>query len=197
MSPPVVQEVSQEIYNGLGPWREDDPGTNYQLALYVDAHGSQLQPLEDLVRTSDDGPGFSLLLDVVRCPDEYLDHLAQYNGTVIQQQWTGSEKRTAIEAALGWERGRPATISAAAGFYLTGTKKVRLIERDGGAYFVTVITYLGETPDAVAVEAAVRAQKPGGLVLTYRCQAGPAIDELTGTINGLTGTINDFALAVP
>lgn len=222
MSPPAIEEVSQEVYDALGPWREEDPAHGYQLMLYVDAHARELQPLEDLVRVSDDGPGWSLLLDVDRCPVEYLDHLGQYVGTVTEPQQTDAEKRAIIKTVPGWARGRPATLKAIVAASLTGTRMVTFLERFGGdAYALRVRTYAAETPfrsydDALAgfgtydieaaayptyasvpnaeseIRTALGLAKPGGLILTYEVLAGSSYDDLTAQY----GTYNAEAAAL-
>lgn len=85
---------------------------------------------------------------------------------------TVEEQRAAVRAR-GYARGTVAAIKAAAAATLTGTKRVTVTERaDGAAYRLEVTTYQSETPDKAATEAAIRAVKPAGLLLTYDAPIG-------------------------
>jgi hypothetical protein len=70
-------------------------------------------------------------------------------------------------------------LSRAAQPFLTGTRSVLLFEREGGPWRLTVATRARETPDPAAVEQAIRAQKPIGIVLTYTVISGQAWNEAT------------------
>ena len=67
-----------------------------------------------------------------------------------------------------------------------------LVERDHDpadtpdyAYYLTVSTYRSQTPDPAATEAAIRAQKPGGIVLTYRSLDGQTYDQVRTQVRHL------------
>jgi len=75
---------------------------------------------------------------------------------------------------------------AAAQATLTGNKTVIINERDGDsatqpidyAYYLTVETYQGQTPDPAMTQRALLSQKPAGIVLTYVTIAGQTYDQV-------------------
>lgn len=167
---PVVHATTEELYAALGTGiTRGDEEAEWHLLLFLDAPaGELLGELDDLVRDSAEGPGWSAPFDVERATLEQLPWLGQLVGVRIPDGLTLEEARDWVQSTTGWRRGTPAAIAGAAGTTLTGTKKVRFLERDGGsAYRLRVQTYEIQTPDAAATEAAIRAQKPAGIVLIY------------------------------
>jgi hypothetical protein len=99
--------------------------------------------------------------------------------------------RQRIASTDGFQRGTVAALRGAAQATLTGAKTVLLRERDHDpadtpnyAYYLTVTTYTSQTPNPAATLAALLAQKPGGIVLTYHTLAGQ--DYLTLRTNHAT-----------
>src|SRR5437764_7240325 len=121
------------------------------------------QLVEDLVRDTLDGPGWSALVDLDRCPDVALPWLAQLVGVRLLPGSTPDEQRARIASTDGFRRGTRDAMIAAARATLTGAGTVILRERDGDpvaepidyAYRLTAITYADETPDASATEQAL------------------------------------------
>lgn len=181
MSAPVLDTVAAELYERLAPFAFADEENDYALAHLCAAWASGLQEIDDLVRDTDDGVGWSGLFDVDRCPEQHLPYLAQINGTRLPPGLSEQEKRDWIKDAAGQKRGTVGAIKAAAQPYLTGTKTVFLEERQGGAYKLSVATFVSETTDADAVERAIRAQKPAGIVLTYSTIVGGDWETLLST----------------
>lgn len=180
-SAPVVPAVAETWYDELQVTQPGDPDRGWPLLILLGALGIAFGPLHDIVRDTDAGPGWSQVMDPDRCPGWALPWLAQFAGVRLTASMPESEQRARITSPPAFERGTRAAMRAAATPYLTGTQQVRIIERDGGAYNVTVITSTSETPDPAVVEAAVRAQKPAGLLLTYLTSDAPLINE--GTLN--------------
>lgn len=173
------ESFAARLYDALAPLAQVDPENAWALLIYCNALGSMYQLVEDLVRDTPDGPGWSALLDVERCPDVALPWLAQLVGVRLLPGSTADEQRERIGSTDGFRRGTRAAMIAAAQATLTGDRFVGLRERDGDpadkpdyAYFLTAITYTEETPDPAATEAALIAQKPGGIVLDFRVAAG-------------------------
>jgi hypothetical protein len=167
------------LYLALAPLARDDPDNEWSLLIYCNAIGTMYQAVEDLVRDTADGPGWSVLLDLDRCPDEALPWLGQFRGVRVLDGSTPDQMRQRIESTDGFQRGTPAAIIGAAQATLTGAKTVTLRERDhvstdtpNYAYYLTVTTYTSQTPNPAATLRAVTAQKPGAIVLTYRTLAG-------------------------
>lgn len=79
-----------------------------------------------------------------------------------------ASRRNRIKELPAQNRGTAQSIVAAAQQYLTGNKTVYLIEQDGGAYKLTVLTLEQETPSASQVKAAIEEQLPGGIILNYQ-----------------------------
>jgi hypothetical protein len=128
------------------------PVISEDLANYIIGLCQPFIQVESLARDDDDGnPGWSIILDLDRCPVEGLPWLAQLNGTVLNTSLSESDQRAQILAAVGQKRGRPATIAAAIAPYLSGTKTVIMKERDPiacptiPAYGLSVYTYRDET----------------------------------------------------
>jgi len=163
----------------LAPLASQDDSYGWALLILCNAIGVPFELVEDWVRDTPDGPGWSLLLDAERCPPEALDWLAQFVGVRIPQGMSDDDARHRIESTDGFRRGTVAALQNAAWQTLTGKRSVFLSERDGDpadspdyAYHLTVVTYASETPDPAATLSALLAQKPGGLVLQYVTAVG-------------------------
>jgi hypothetical protein len=176
---PATTAFQEETYGQLGAWRDADQQV-WDLLQYVGALASMFDQIEDYARDQPDGtPGWGILLDPDRCPPEALGYLGQFVGVDLRAGLSDSAQRERIKGTDGFKRGTPGAIVAAAQQYLTGNKTVILRERDpsvdpvnNGAYGFTVLTYTSETPDSAAVLAALKEQKPAGLLMTYSTVPG-------------------------
>lgn len=172
----IPDSFAARLYQMVAPLAQDDPSFDWSLLILVNAIGQPWQLAEEIVRDTPDGPGWSLLLDVDRCPPQSLGWLAQFVGVRLRQDDTDEQSRERIVETDGFRRGTRQAIIAAARATLIGSRNVFVYERTGtpagpelwGAYRLAVITYTDETPDPAATLAAVLTQKPGGLVLTYQ-----------------------------
>lgn len=187
--PADLKSFAADIYERLAPLAYDDAHQGYALAAYVGAFGQMFQVVEDYGRDQDLGggvvaPGWSVLTDINRCPPEALGWLAQFVGVQLQVGLDDATQRARIRETAGWKRGTLGAISGAAHQYLTGAKNVIIRERDAAAsptapeYGLTVITYTSQTPDSTKVLAALIAQKPAGIILSYHVLPGQDYQEL-------------------
>lgn len=162
--------LAEEIYARIAPLAADDQRYGWALLTLCIALGLMRQPAATLVRDTADGdPGWSIILDIDRCPTYALPWLAQCVGARIPAGTDDSTARQMIRAEQSFARGRPATIVATIQRTLTGTRTVFLTERaDGDAYKLRIRTFDTETTSPTATQALiVAAQKPGGIVLDY------------------------------
>lgn len=196
VTPELVPRLVREAYDALGPWARADTGVHELLAL-VDAIFKQLVEIDDLVRDSDTHVGWGRLLDVDVAPEWALPWLAQFVGVTPLVGLDAASQRLRIKEAAGFSRGSVAAVKAAAGQFLTGTRRVEMYERDGSAWRFRIRTYASETPNAQAVRDAVKALKPAGLVFIHEVQSGIQVNQMVGTIDTQVGTIDSFSNAVP
>ncbi len=194
---PAASPLANEAHAELGTVTDPDgEATSWAALRFLDAMLSPLQLVEDLARDDNQGrPGQTALLDIDRCPPVALRWRGQLSGVrvtpgdVTDPAWA-ARARAEIRNAAGLKRGTPAAIVGAVQATLTGMRVVRLIERDSSPYHFTVIVRTSECPDPAVSEAAARAQKPAGLVMTFTVAESPLVDESTRTIDALTGTID-------
>lgn len=156
-----------------------------------------MHPLEQtnrMVRETDDGPGWSALLDPARAPAEALTYLGQFVGVRVTRGATSLRQRNEIVSAAGFRRGRPQAMRDAIAATLSGARTVVMTERvDGNAYQLLIQTYADQTPDPGAAEAAARSQKPAGIVLTFEVIGGQTYAQLAARF----GTYGDLPASYP
>ena len=166
------------LYDMLAPVAQLDPLYAWSLLILCNAIGVPYQLVEDLVRDTPEGPGWSAIMDADRCPPDALPWLAQFAGVRIPPGMTDVDAQRAwVKSTDGFNRGTPSALIGAAKSTLTGAQRLIFRERDGAAqgdpsspdyaYHLTVYSYATETPDATATLNALLAQKPGGIVLHY------------------------------
>lgn len=159
----MTHPTTDRLYDALGPGiTHGDDGT---LRYFLDGPGHLLGEVDDIVRDSGVGPGWSREFDPELTSNPRW--LAQFVGVRVPQSADDAAVRALIQARPAFRRGTPQSLIEAVAVTLTGTRTVLLAERDGSAYALTVTTYTEETPDPAASEAAARAAKPAGLLLTY------------------------------
>lgn len=164
---PTLDPVAAEYYRSLLPLAYADADLGWPLLNFLAALGAITQGVDDIVRDSPEGPGWSVLFDVDRAPLDVLPWLGQWVGVTVDTTRTDADQRQQIRDESGFRRGTPAAIVAAAQTTLTGTKTVLMYERDTGAYRLTIHTFSDETPDPAATLAAILTQKPAGIILFY------------------------------
>lgn len=185
MSRPVTGSVADELYESVEPVAFADEQLDWPLLTLCAAAGAMVQEIDDYVRDTDAGPGWSILLDIDRTPSKALGWLAQFVGVSLRDGLDDAGQRDWIRSTDGMARGSLAAITGAAQRYLTGGRAVILRERFDpddptvdSPYHLQVITFTAQTPDPVAVEAALTAQKPAGIVLHYDVLDGQDFEQL-------------------
>lgn len=140
-SPPVVCADAWVLYGTLGPHTQADPAAGWPLLRLCDALAGMLQPVDDLVRDVAGLPGWSQILDLDRCPTSCLPWLGQWVGVNVDPSLLDTEQRAQIQDQQAEARGTPAAILAVAQSYVGPDTTVRLVERDGDAYHLTVSVF--------------------------------------------------------
>lgn len=201
MSVADIGTYGEGLYQQVAPMHGPDPD-----GLAHDYIGVVTQPvreIDELVRDTPEGPGWSVILDVDASPIKGLRWLGQVVGVRLRLPRSGETEaewavyaRDAIRRQQGRQRGtNDAQISAVADT-LTGTRYVNLLERVGGdAYAMTLVTRTAETPDPAATLRAWLSQKPAGIVPTHVLTTGVIIDEGTRTVDAGAATIDTAVLA--
>ena len=180
MARPVVTATTEEAYAALGPLTGPDERFDYPLLKYVASVTEPLDIVNRLARDTDEAPGWATVFDPARTPDEFVGWLGQFVGVRELVGLTPTAQRMRIKETAGWKRGTLAAIEGAARQFLTGSRQVRVYERDGSAYRLRVRTFTAETPDPDAVLRALLEQKPAGLVLTYEVATGATYTQMDG-----------------
>jgi hypothetical protein len=182
---PPMGTFAQDLYGRLAPVAVHDESLGWPLAYFCEALGQMFQDMEDVVRDSEDGPGWSSVMDLTRVPLLWLPWLAQFIGVTLPKRLDGEtdgDYRT--RAALyvsnrpGFKRGTPAAMIAAAKETLTGSQYVLFDERNPDAYGLLVRTRTAETASEADTLAALMSQKPAGIVLDYDSLTGRSYQEV-------------------
>jgi hypothetical protein len=197
MTRPAVSPLAGQVYADLWPLAIGDEDRGWALLLLVGLLAQPFAEVDELVGETDDGPSWSILFDVDRTPGKWLAFPAAMAGARPPEGLTDDQRRSYIKDAGGIQRGTPAAIQAAARPHLTGGQRVTFLERDGGAWRDTLITYTSETPDADAIVAAINDPviKPVGRKITHRVEAGWSVPEFEAAY--ATRTVGDFEAGFP
>jgi hypothetical protein len=185
MSAPVLSDLGERLRERTAPLAPSDERYGWVHAHLCEALARMLQQVADVWDPPDPLPPGAPLMDPELAPDWALPWVAQLVGVQLPAGASPDQGRALIAGVSGFKRGTPAALRAVAAMYLTGDKTVYFRERDpsGGAnyaYTLEVVTLTSETPDPAAVLAALKTQKPGGLVLSYRTTAGWDYQAMTG-----------------
>lgn len=196
MPRPIVPAVADALYDELAVSQPGDETRGYALLILLGALGVAIGPLYDVVRDTDEGPGYSQLLDPERAPVWALPWLSQWAGVPFIPGLDEASARSRIVNPPAFQRGTPSAFIESGQATLTGTKQVRLVERTSDAFHFTAITRTSETPDPAATLRAFMAQKPAGLVLTHIMSDDPIIDEGTLVIDNVGAAVTVDTAAV-
>jgi|SRR6185437_4019624 len=123
------------------PLQITDEANNYTFLTWLDGIGQQQQIIDNLIRDQGANPGWSIVLDVTRCPTYALPWLAQFVGVRFTGPVLGNDSlmRNAIVAKNGFNRGTPGSIVAAVTPFLDpATGFVNVIENYPDPYSLTV-----------------------------------------------------------
>lgn len=176
---------ADELRYRFAPVMTDD------LSVFIDGIAAMFAEVESLAREDDDGnPPWSQIMNPEIATSIYsLLWVAQIAGVRVPVGMEIEDMREFIELAESRRRGTPAYMAEIAQRYLTGLKTVVMFERvDGNAYRLRITTRSDETPDPDAVEAALRAVKPAGIVLEYDAVDGVTWDEAIHTWNSISAS---------
>jgi hypothetical protein len=197
-TPDTVSQATLDIYDQLGPWRDEDEGL-WQLLAVVDAIGSQHAETEAYTRDDATHTGWGQLLDLNVCPSIALPWLGQFVGVQIPDGMDDADARALIAARPAATRGTVGAIRAALQPLLTGTKTVTIRERTPDPYSFKVISYSVETPagSGPAALAALTAAKPAGLIMSYVVEAGLTWADVGGTWADQVDTWAEMSDEVP
>jgi energy-converting hydrogenase Eha subunit B len=176
------------------PWASSD----HQLLLI--AFGAMFEQIAHLVNEQGDDsdadfvPGWGVLFDPDLCPTWALPYLGQFVGVGNLVGVPDATARALIKSQPRHRRGTPRSIVQAAAATLTGTQTVVLTEFYlGDPYQLSAVTYTAETPDPSVTLAAMLANKPAGILLTYNVFAGWLISTMEATY--ASRTIGDLEAA--
>lgn len=195
------------IYNAMGPFREDDYLTDFQLQRLCEALSLPFQPVYDLVREREGQKGWAVLWDPDGCPPQWLFYLAQAVGVEITPEMTEEQIRDEIREPTGWKRGQPESIRLATRRTLrpVADEELMVIIRartpEVGHHYVR--TLLSQTPDPDRTEYVVRRNVPAWEMLDYEAIDGVTFADITAkfeTFGDLTAgfsTFKDLAEVLP
>ena len=144
ITPYTAQPVTFKLWSYLPTFvQESDAANTYQFLTWLDGIGQQLQPITDLIRDTGAVPGWSIVMDLSRCPAYALPWLGQFVGTRFPtgNHLTATAMRQQILALGALARGTPNAIILAIQAVVGKTAMVRIIERYPDPYtFRVVIT---------------------------------------------------------
>jgi hypothetical protein len=124
--------------------QDSDAGNGYPFLSWLEGPCSLLQATDTLARDQGQNPGWSILLDVTRCPTADLPWLAQFVGVRFSSlQTTDAQMRAAITGEQGFQRGTVDALIAAAATFLTTTSGVVVTERYEGDPYKVLVTVPG------------------------------------------------------
>lgn len=198
---------AEEFYERLAPLMTRDAENGYGGKTFAYALGSMMNQFELLARTDADGnPGWTIILDPTRAPDYALPYVAQYRGEVIPVGAPETDARAIVTAGAHSLRGTPQSLIDAATKHLTGSKYLTLRERDTGPRHATMYVRTAEctlAPGTYQVKrvnigqgpiiASIFAVKPSDVDVDLVVATQRTIDELTGSIDALAGTIDQLS----
>lgn len=192
-APPITGAFARDLYQQLRLMVPDDEAHGWPYAHYLAALCSPAELVESWVRDEDDAPGWSILLDLDRCPEIALPWLAMFRGVQIPKGMASEDWREWIRSAEGLRRGSPAALVKAGQRHLTGDKLVRVLYRQGPTWYdTTVVVRASECPDPAQTLVDLNQAKRIGLRLTLVVSDSPIIDE--GTIAADSAAV-DFETA--
>lgn len=193
MSRPVVSDLAELFYEGLGFHTEDDEATDWTLLRYSAGGVKPIEPVYELVRERDDGtPPWGILFDVDECPAERLPYLAQYPGCVLTPEMSESQIRNEIREPTGWSRGRTPAIKIAAQRTLTGTKRVIVRPRTPAVGEHYIRTLASETPDEERTRKVLRAAVPAWEKLNYEAIDGVTWEDIAASFKDSAAVATAF-----
>lgn len=177
---PDLSPFGERLQERTQPLAPDDDQYGNAHAYLCEALSRAFLQLQEVFDPADDVPPVAPLLNVDLCPDWALPWLAQMTGVTLPVGLTPAQQRNAIRNVQGFRRGTRQAMIDAVSVLLTGARTLYFRERlAGDAYALEVVTITSQTPDSAAVQRALLALKPGGIVLTYRVITGWDYTQMT------------------
>lgn len=195
--------VSDAVAASLSPWNDAAGAWN----TFNRALGSMFEQVYAIVAdTGDpDNPsaytaGWSVLLDPVNCPAEFLPYCGLFVGVVVPAGTDAATARALIQAEGGFQRGTPAAIVSAAKVWLNATQSVVLLERtaaDGTVdpYHFVLIVRPEEIISVAQLTSAVDAVRPVGVQWTLIQSDAPLLSQYTRLFSAITVQLGAATLA--
>jgi hypothetical protein len=192
MARPVVNPIAERIYEEIAPVTVFDEENDWALLHFIHAWTNAMMAVEEVARDTDEGPGWSSVLDPDRAPAMFLDFLSALVGSRGYKGEPDDHKRIRINGMTGLRRGSSQAMRAAAIRYLTGSKYLVFHERAGSAWRLHIRTLDSETPDEAQVLSELQSQKPAGIVMTYDAVPGPTWDLLAAAYDSWDAVAADY-----
>lgn len=144
---PTLSKAGTRLYDSVEPLTRDDAANGWPLAYYSNGFAAMLDPVATLVSEQDDGtPGYAWLFDPDTAPLGWLPYLEFFAGVTPYPAVDEAGRRLRIQETDGRRRGTPSAIKGAARQFLTGTKYVAVIPRNGAPTHYTVVVRAVEIP---------------------------------------------------
>lgn len=142
VTPDTCAADTLKLWSFLPPFLQEQDATNSYLFLsWLDGIGQQQQIIDTLVRDDPPNPGWSIVLDITRCPTYALPWLGQFVGVRFSGTTIGNDQamRNAILARGNFARGTTTAIISSALPYLEIIGgAVNVIERYPDPYSILI-----------------------------------------------------------
>jgi len=187
----MVSDAAWRLYDRLRPWQDGDEDGGWVLLRLCEARAQAAAKSTDALRHDDNGSGWRRFLDPLRTPAWALPWLAQWVGSPTLVGLNETDQRTVVVTAPNLRRGTRPAMELLIRLYLADpSAQFDIVERDGSAYRFAVHTYTSTTLDPSALEQALRAVKPTGLVLSFTVTDGWIVQTFERAYDGQT--VADF-----
>lgn len=168
-----INRVAQMLYDAFAPVAQADAGRGYPLLKYINAIAYMFEEVVEIALDTDEGPGWSPLMDPDRIKFDHIGYLAQFLGERIPASLDENFARIRVRDTPRLWRGTPKAIQDAVRATLIGDQVVYHTERDtGSAWHYDITTYTSQTPSPDATERAIKAQKPAGQIYSFNLTNG-------------------------
>lgn len=186
---------AEEMFRALEPMAGQDALNGNALAALCEAAGSMYLQVEEAVRAREGFDAQTQTWDIDRTPAFLIPFVGQAAGVKVTPGTSATAQRAQVREGRQWKRGKLDQIAADLRTTLTGTQRIRFVERVGTPWQLEAITLPGETPHIAQTEAVGRASKPGGIIMIFLQSSLPIVDEGTRTIDAASGNIDTATIA--
>lgn len=176
---------TQFLFDSLVPFvTEQDEALGSPLYNYIDSFGQLIQFVDDLIRDDCEGPGWSIVLDVDRCPTVALPWLGQWVGVRVPPGLDDRTMRNMIRAEQGFHRGTRERIITAVKAFLLPPADVFINERDTDPYHFGVIIRANQLIGGTYADLSTAYPLYSNLTAAFSTYA-----QYTSSINGIMATL--------